>query len=60
MREVRPEAHQFKFPMALIENCRYTSPGWQPNLLAASIYVIQGTQMEDNKIVKQARDALKL
>ena len=54
------EVHDFKFPMALLENCRYTDPQWHPNLLAASTYVFQGTDMKDNKIVKQAREALKV
>ena len=54
-----PEVHDFKFPMALFENCRYASPQWRPCLLAASVHVLQGTDMEDNRIVQQARETLR-
>ena len=53
-----PEVHDFKFPMALFENCRHASPQWRPRLLAASVHVLQGTDMEDSQIVQQARDTL--
>ena len=48
-----------KFPMAAIENYRYLSPAWRPNHLAASVFVLQRTQMEDNPAVQQAREALR-
>jgi hypothetical protein len=54
-----PEVHDFKFPMALFENCRYASPRWRPCLLAASVHVLQGTDMEDSQIVQQARETLR-
>ena len=50
-----PEVHDFKFPIALFENCRFASPEWRPYLLAASTHVLHGTDMEDSKIVQQAR-----
>jgi len=53
-----PEAHDFKFPIALFENCRYASPEWRPHLLAATVHVLQGSDMEDSQIVAQAREAL--
>ncbi len=52
------EVHDFKFPMALFENCRYASAPWRPYLLAASVHVLQGTDMEDSKIVQQARERM--
>jgi len=54
------EVHDFKFPLALFENYRHASPEWKPHLLAASVYVLHGTQIEDSPIVKQARERLKL
>ena len=54
------EVHDFKFPLALFENYRYASPEWKPHLLAASVYVLHGTQMEDAPMVMQARERLKL
>lgn len=53
-----PEVHDFKFPMALFENCRYASPEWRPCLLAAAVHVLQGSDMEDSRIVQQARELL--
>ena len=53
-----PEVHDFKYPMALFENCRYASATWRPLLLAASVHVLQGTEMEDSRIVHQARERL--
>lgn len=53
-----PEVHDFKFPMALFENIRYASREWKPCLLAASVHVLQGSEMEDSKIVNQAREML--
>ena len=54
------EVHGFKFPLALFENYRYASPEWKPHLLAAAVYVLHGTRIEDSPMVKQARERLKL
>ena len=54
------EVHDFKYPIALFENYRYASPEWKPHLLAASVYVLHGTQMEDAPMMAQARERLKL
>ena len=53
-----PEVHDFKYPIALFENYRYASDQWKPNLLAASVHVLHGTEMEDSGIVQQARERL--
>ena len=53
------DVHNFKFPIALFENCRYASPEWRPSLLAAAIHVLQGSDMEDSQIVRQAREMLR-
>jgi hypothetical protein len=55
-----PEVHDFKYPIALFENCRHASPEWRAHLLAASVYVLHGTNMEDSEIVRQARDRLRV
>ena len=54
------EVHDFKFPLALFENYSYASPEWKPHLLAASVYVIHGTQMDDAPMIGQARERLGL
>jgi hypothetical protein len=54
------EVHDFKYPLALFENYRYASDEWKPHLLAASVYVLHGTQMEDGQMVGQARERLGL
>ncbi len=53
------DAHHLKFSIAAFENYQHVSPKWRPNCLAASVFVLQGTQMEDNHAVAQAREALR-
>ncbi len=53
------DAHNLKFPVAALENYRYLSPKWRPNFLAASVFILHGTQMEDNPAVQHAREALR-
>ena len=53
-----PEVHDFKYPMALLENCQHVSERWRPYLLAASVHVLQGTDMEDSPIVYEASQKL--
>lgn len=57
-RKSTPEVHDFKFPMALFENLQHATPIWQPYLLAASVHVLHGTDMEDSSIVAHARERL--
>ena len=45
--------------MAAFENYQYLSPEWRPNFLAGSIFLLNGTQMEDNLAVQEAREALR-
>jgi hypothetical protein len=52
------DAHDFKFPIAAFENYSNVSPEWRPHILAASVYCLHGTQMEDNPTVQEARLAL--
>ena len=53
-----PEVHDFEYPMALFENCRYASAKWRDLMLAASVHVLYGTDMEDSLIIGQARARL--
>ena len=50
------EVHDFKFPMALFENCQFVSERWKPHLLASSVHLLHGTAMEDSRIVNEAKD----
>ena len=52
------EVHDFKYPLALFENYRYASAEWKPYLLAASVYVIHGTQIEDAPILAEAKERI--
>jgi len=52
-------AHDVKFPAAILENYELTSPQWRPYLLAASMHWLHGTKMPDNPAVLSARDALR-
>lgn len=53
------DAHHLKFAIAALENYQHVSAKWRPNHLAASVFVLQGTQMEDNAAVQQARGELR-
>lgn len=57
-RKSTPEVHDFKFPVALFENTQHVSPIWKPYLLAASVYVLHGSVMEDSVFVQQAQELL--
>lgn len=52
------EVHDYKFPIALFENYRYASGEWKPHLLAASVYVLQGLQIEDAPMLAEARERI--
>ena len=53
------EVHDFKYPVALFEHYQYASQEWKPNLLAASVHHLHGTQMEDSSTVAQAREEMR-
>lgn len=53
-----PEVHDFKFPMGLFENMSHASAHWRPYMLAASVHVLHGTEMEDSSIVAEAKERL--
>jgi len=53
------EVHGFKFPVAVFENYEHVSPEWKPNLLAASVHHLHGTQMDDAPTVAEAREELR-
>ncbi len=51
--------HNLKFPVAAFENYQYVSPQWRPSFLAGTIFLLNGTQMEDNPAVQETREALR-
>lgn len=53
------EVHDFKYPVALFEHYQHASPEWKPNLLAASVHHLHGTQMDDSPTVAEAREELR-
>jgi hypothetical protein len=53
------DAHDFKLPVASFENYANASELWRPHLLAASVYNLHGTQMEDNRCLQEAREGLR-
>lgn len=53
-----PEVHDFKYPIALMENCLQVSPRYRPYLTAAAVHVLHGTDMEDSPIVAEGRERL--
>jgi hypothetical protein len=53
------DPHDVKFAVAGFESYRYLSAEWRPNYLAASVFLLHGTQMEDNPAVQEAREELR-
>jgi hypothetical protein len=49
------EAHEFKLPPALFEDCEFVSPEWRPRLLAASAHWLHGKRSPDSEILQQVR-----
>lgn len=54
------DPHDVKFAVAGFESYRHLSEEWRPNYLAASVFLLHGTQMEDNPAVQEAREALRI
>jgi hypothetical protein len=52
------EAHEFKLPAAVFEDCELVSPRWRPRLLAASAHWLHGRQSPDSELLQQAREAI--
>ena len=52
------EAHEFKLPTALFEDCELVSPLWRPRLLAASAHWLHGRQSPDSELLQQVRQAI--
>lgn len=57
-RKATLNSHDVKLPMAMFEDLAWVSPRWRPHLLAAAVHFLHGTAMEDNPVVRTAREAL--
>jgi hypothetical protein len=53
------EVHYYKYLAALIEDVALVSPGWQPHLLAASVYYLKGAKDPVSAPVRQAQEILR-
>jgi hypothetical protein len=53
------DPHDFKLPVAFFENYAHASPEWRPHLLAASVFQLHGTKMEDSPAFREAQEALR-
>ena len=52
------EAHEYKLPTALFEECEFISLERRPRLLAASAHWLHESQSQDSRVIRQAREAL--
>jgi hypothetical protein len=57
-RKASNDAHDYKFPPAILESTRWVSAPWQPHLLAASVHYLHGARSPDHPVVVQAREAV--
>ena len=53
------EVHYYKYLAAIIEDVPLVSAGWQPHLLAATVYYAKGTEDPESQPMKHAREALR-
>jgi hypothetical protein len=53
------EAHEYKLPAALFEDCEWVSAEWRPRLLAAAAHWLHGKQSPDSEVLRQAREAVR-
>lgn len=51
-------AHDYKFSSAVLEDYSHIAPAWRDRYLAASVFLLRGSGMEDNALVKRTRAAL--
>jgi len=54
------DPHDIKFPVAILEDLDLVSPTWRPHLLAAAVFSFWGSDRQDNPLMLQAREALKV
>lgn len=52
------EAHEYKLPAAVFEDCEWVSAEWRPRLLAAAAHWLHGKQSPDSEVLEQARKAV--
>lgn len=52
------DAHDFKFAASAFEDFQHASPAVRPQLLAASVYYLKGTQEPDSPLLQRTRDAV--
>jgi len=53
------DAHRYKYAAAIFEDYGLVSPAWRPQLLATSVYYLNGSQDPDSKLMTQALAAVK-
>lgn len=57
-RRLTLNAHEMKFPIAMFEECRRISPGWRPQMFAATSVYMQGTNSPTNPAVRRGAELL--
>lgn len=57
--KAQSDPHRIKFPIAMLENARWVSPGWRPHVLAASVFAFQGSDAPDTPLMHQIREAVR-
>lgn len=57
-RRLSINAHEMKFPIAMLEEFNRIGPTWRPHLLAATSVFLQGSNSENNPAVQRGADAL--
>jgi hypothetical protein len=50
--------HDYKFSSAVFEDYAQVSPQWRDRFLAASVFMLRGSEDKDNVLVKRMRAAL--
>lgn len=52
------DAHDYKYPAAIFEDCQSISLAWQPHMLATAVYHLPGSEQPDSPLIERARAAI--
>jgi hypothetical protein len=53
------DAHRYKYAAAIFEDYGLVSPVWRPQMLATSVYYLNGSEEPDSKLMTHAMESVK-
>lgn len=53
------DAHDYKYPVAVMEDFRLVSPEWRPHMLATLVYHVPGITLPNSPVMQRAEEAVR-